>query len=64
MTDAAEHVPEQRGAVQELAADPASRKRFLSMMGGAGRRAPSRSSWPPAADDDKRRPGREAGHDG
>ena len=36
MTDAAEHVPEQRGAVQELAADPASRKRFLSLMGGAG----------------------------
>ena len=36
MTDAAEHVPEQRGAVQELAADPASRKRFLSVMGGAG----------------------------
>jgi rubrerythrin len=36
MTDAAEQVREQSGAVQELAADPASRKRFLRVMGGAG----------------------------
>ena len=35
-TDAEEGPPRERGAVEELASDPASRKRFLKMLGGGG----------------------------